>query len=136
MLDSRTIQSTLESGSRAGYDGARRTKGSKIQVAVDAPGNPLALNVRPADVQDRDRVAALAEAVLEATGDSVEPAIVDQGETGPVAEIAEADEGIDLMVVRLAEASRWFVLLPRRRVVERPLAGRCDFAAWREATSG
>jgi transposase len=116
---SRTLQSTPESGGRAGYDGAKRKKGSKVHAAVDTLGHLLALHVTPADQQDRDRVAALAEAVQEVTGDSVELAYVDQGYTGPDAEIAAADEGIDLEVVKLPEARRGFVLLPRRWVVER-----------------
>lgn len=119
VFDSRTLQSTPESGGRAGYDGARRKKGSKVHAAVDTLGHLLALHVTPADVQDRDRVAALAEAVQQATGDSVELAYVDQGYTGAEAELAAADEGIDLEVVKLPEAKRGFVLLPRRWVVER-----------------
>ena len=70
-------------------------------------------------MKDRDRAAALAEAVQEATGDSVELAYVDQDYTGPDTEIAAADEGIDLEVVKLPEAKRGFVRLPRRWVVER-----------------
>lgn len=35
ILDSRTLQSTPESGARAGYDGAKRRKGSKVHMAVD-----------------------------------------------------------------------------------------------------
>ena len=30
ILDSRTLQSTRESGARAGYDGAKRRNGSKV----------------------------------------------------------------------------------------------------------
>src|SRR5262245_48727300 len=119
VFDSRTVRSTPESGHRAGYDGHKRTKGSKVHAAVDTLGHLLALHVTPADVQDRERVAALAEAVQEATGDSVDLAYVDQGYTGPDAEIAAADEGIILEVVKLPEAKRGFVLLPRRWVVER-----------------
>jgi transposase len=119
IFDSRTLQSTPESGGRAGYEGAKRKKGSKVHAAVDTLGHLLALHVTPADQQDRDRVAALAEAVQEVTGDSVELAYVDQGYTGPDAEIAAADEGIELEVVKLPEAKRGFVLLPRRWVVER-----------------
>ncbi len=78
------------------------------------------MHATPADVRDRDRVAALAEAVQGATGDSVELAYADQGDTGPDAEVAAADQGIDLEVVKLPEAKRGFVLLPRRWVVERP----------------
>ena len=39
ILDSRTRKSTLESGNRAGYDGAKRKKGSKVHIAVDALGH-------------------------------------------------------------------------------------------------
>jgi transposase len=119
IFDSRTLQSTPESGGRAGYDGHKRKKGSKVHAAVDTLGNLLALHATPADQQDRDRVAALAEAVQEVTGDSVELAYVDQGYTGPDAEVAAADAGIELEVVKLPEAKRGFVLLPRRWVVER-----------------
>jgi transposase len=42
IFDSRTLQSTPESGHRAGYDGAKRRKGSKIHAAVDTLGNLLA----------------------------------------------------------------------------------------------
>ena len=35
IFDSRTLQSTVESGARAGYDGAKRRKGNKVHLAVD-----------------------------------------------------------------------------------------------------
>ena len=44
ILDGRTLQSTPESGSRAGYDGAKKKRGSKVHIAVDTLGNLLALN--------------------------------------------------------------------------------------------
>jgi transposase len=122
ILDSRTLRSTPESGARAGYDGHKRKKGSKIHAAVDTLGHLLALHVTPANEQDRSQVAELAEAVQEATGESVELAYVDQGYTG--AETAEAAqrEGIQLEVVKHTEAKRGFILLPRRWVVERSFA--------------
>jgi transposase len=119
IFDSRTMQSTPESGARAGYDGYKRKKGSKIHMAVDTLGHLLALHVTPANEQDRDQVGTLAKAVQEATGESVELAFVDQGYTGEAAEGAAADEGIHLEVVKLPDAKRGFVLLPRRWVVER-----------------
>jgi transposase len=79
LFDSRTLQSTPESGHRAGYDGAKRRKGSKIHAAVDTLGNLLALHVTPADEQDRAQVGELAQAVQEVTGGTVELADVDQG---------------------------------------------------------
>lgn len=122
MLDSRTLRSTPESGSRAGWDGHKRTRGSKLHLAVDTLGHLLALRVTPANADDRAAVAALAEAVQEATGENVDLAYVDQGYTGErAAEAAEA-HGIRLEVVKLPEAKRGFVLLPRRWVVERSFA--------------
>ena len=43
VLDGRTMQSTPESGERAGYDGYKRRNGSKVHIAVDTLGNLLAL---------------------------------------------------------------------------------------------
>jgi len=119
ILDSRTLQSTPESGGRAGYDGAKRRKGSKVHLAVDTLGQFLALHVTPANAQDCAQVAALAEAVQDATGEHVELAYVDAGYTGDRPAQAAADKGITLEVVTLADAKRGFVLLPRRWVVER-----------------
>jgi transposase len=119
IFDGRTVQSTPESGSRAGYDGYKRRKGSKVHMAVDTLGHLLALHVTPANEQERDQVAILAEAVQEATGESVELGYVDQGYTGEEAAAAATAHGIRLEVVKLAEAKKGFVLLPKRWVVER-----------------
>ena len=122
VMDGRTLQSSPESGGRAGYDGYKRKKGSKVHVAVDTLGNLLAVTVTPANEQERAQVGELAAQVQAATGQSVELAYVDQGYTGqPAAEAATA-HGIQLEVVKLASAKRGFVLLPRRWVVERSFA--------------
>jgi transposase len=98
-IDSRTLQSTPESGARAGYDGAKRRKGSKVHIAVDTLGHLLALSVTPAD----------------------------QGYTGPTAAEAAQSHGIRLEVVKHPMAKRGFVLLPRRWVVERSFAWAARF---------
>src|SRR5215469_2773184 len=100
ILDGRTLQSTPESGGRAGYDGAKKRKGSKVHIAVDTLGHLLALVVTPANEQDRAQVAELSEAVQDVTGETVALAFVDQGYTGdrPAAD-AEA-HGIRLEVVK------------------------------------
>ena len=126
ILDSRTMQSSHESGARAGYDGAKRKKGSKVHVAVDTLGHLLALHVTPANEQDRAQVEELARQVQEATGDNVQIAYVDAGYTGEAASEAAGSEaagseaagqeGIRLEVVKLPDAKRGFVLLPRRWV--------------------
>lgn len=119
ILDSRTLQSTPESGARAGWDGAKRRKGSKVHIAVDTLGQLLAIHVTPANQQDRAQVAELAAAVQEATGQTVTLAYVDQGYTGNSPQQAAAEQGIELAVVKLPDVKRGFVLLPRRWVVER-----------------
>lgn len=122
ILDSRALRSTPESGSRGGYDGAKRKKGSKVHAAVDTLGYLLALHVSPANEQEREHVGRLAQAVQEATGESVELAYADQGYTGErPAEEAQA-RGISLEVVKHPQTKRGFVLLPRRWVVERSFA--------------
>ncbi len=129
ILDSRTLQSTPESGHRAGWDGAKRKQGSKLHAAVDTLGHLLAAHVTPADAQDRAQIDRLAAAVQQATGESVAIAYVDQGYTGEEPATAAARHGIRLIVVKHPEAKRGFVLLPRRWVVERsphpePVEGR------------
>jgi transposase len=89
---------------------------------VDTLGYLLALHVTPANKQERAQVQILAEKVQEVTGNSVEIAYVDQGYTGENAEQAAKQAGIELMVVKLPEAKKGFVLLPRRWVVERSFA--------------
>ncbi len=122
VLDSRTLRSTPESGARAGYDGAKRKKGSKLHLAVDTLGHLLAAHVTPATADDRAEVGQLAQAVQVATGESVDLAYVDQGYTGERAAAAAREHGIELAVVKLPEAKRGFVLLPRRWVAERTFA--------------
>jgi transposase len=127
ILDSRTLQSSPESGSRAGYDGAKRKHGSKVHLAVDTLGHLLALLVTPANEQDRAQVKSLAAQIQEATGQAVELAYVDQGYTGEQAAQDAAAHGIQLEVVKLPQAKHGFVLLPRRWVVERSFAWAARF---------
>jgi len=127
IFDGRTIQSTPESGERAGYDEYKRKKGSKIHIAVDTLGLLLAAHVTPANEQERVQVKELAEAVQEVTHDSVEVAFVDQGYTGDDPKNNAKEAGIELIVVKLPEGRKGFVLLPRRWVVERSFAWTARF---------
>jgi transposase len=119
IFDSRTLQSSPESGERAAYDGAKRRKGSKIHMAVDTLGNLLALHVTPANEQDRAQVSMMARQVQEVTEQHVQVAFVDQGYTGDKPAQAAVEQGIQLIVVKLPDVKKGFVLLPRRWVVER-----------------
>jgi transposase len=122
IFDSRTLQSSPESGHRAVYDGAKRRKGSKVHLAVDTLGHLLALHVTPANEQDRAQVGQLAAAVQEVTGGTVKLAFVDQGYTGDEPAQVAKEQGMRLEVIKLPQAKRGFVLLPRRWVVERSFA--------------
>lgn len=127
VLDGRTMQSTPESGGRAGYDGYKRRNGSKVHIAVDTLGHLLAVRVTAASEQERAQVFELAEEVQQATGQSVRVAFADQGYTGNQPAADAANHGIQLVVVKPAEAKaegakRGFVLLPKRWVVERTYA--------------
>ncbi len=126
MMDSRTLRSTPESGNRAGFDGHKRKKGSKVHAAVDTLGHLLALTVTPANEQDRAQV------------DNVSSSTSGHGWTSrgcfcrsrlygsrPAADAAQA--GIQLEVVKHHEAKHGFVLLPRRWVVERSFAWAARF---------
>ncbi|PVX75236.1 DDE family transposase [Paraburkholderia unamae] len=55
-------------------------------------------------------------------------AFADQGYTGDTAAHAARDEGMALQVIKLPEAKKGFVLLPRRWVVERSFG-------WRETNA-
>jgi len=127
IFDSQTLQSTPESGARAGYDGAKRKRGSKIHIAVDTLGHLLALQATPANDQDRAQVARLATAVQEATAQHVQLAYVDQGYTGEEPAAAAAAQGVELVVVKHPAGTHGFVLLPRRWVVERAFAWKTRF---------
>ena len=88
-------------------------------MAVYPLGQLIAMTVTFADEQERAQVKALRNAVQEATGETVKLTWADQGYTGEQArQDAQASE-IDLQVVKLPEARKGFVLLPRRWVVER-----------------
>jgi len=119
ILDGRTLQSTCESGPRAGYDGYKRKRGSKVHIAVDTLGYLLAVHITPANEQERAQAGELARRVQTVTGQTVKVAFADQGYTGEDPAQAAREEGIDLQIIKLPQAKKGFVLLPRRWVVER-----------------
>ena len=94
------------------WSAQKRQQGTKVQLAVDTLGQFLALHVTGANPPDRDHVSELAEAVQEATGQTVTLAFVDQGYTGAAPRQAAAAQGIELPDVTLPAAKREFVLLP------------------------
>lgn len=102
--------------------GSKKKKGSKLHMVVDTLGHLLTLKVTPASEQERAQVGALAAEVQALTRGEVELAFVDHGYTGEEPAQAAAAQGIVLEVIKLSEAKKGFVLLPRRWVVERSFA--------------
>src|SRR4029077_15587301 len=107
----------------------RRAEPARVTTAISAKrvprfmprsilGHLLALKVTGANEKEPAQVADLVEEVQQATGESVEVAFVDQGYTGEEPAEQAAKRGIRLIVVKLEEAKKGFVLLPRRWVVE------------------
>jgi transposase len=82
IVDSRTLPSMPEREGSAGDDGHNQRNGATVHLAVDTLGQLLAGVVTPANDHDRAQVAALTHRVLEVTGDTVEVAVVDQGDIG------------------------------------------------------
>ena len=122
MLDARTVQGSIESGARSGYDGHKKRKGAKVHLAVDTVGHLLAAHVSAANENERAHVEELLASVQAATGESVEVAYVDCGYNGEEVAAVAQKQGVRLEVVSLPEAKQGFVLLPRRWVVERAFA--------------
>jgi transposase len=127
ILDARVLQSSPESGARAGYSGHKRRKGSKVHAAVDTLGHLLALVVTAANEDERTQVQTLTQQVQDVTGQRVEVAFVDQGYTGEEVAATAAERGIHLVVVKLEQAKHGFVLLPKRWVIERSFAWTARF---------
>lgn len=116
------MQSTPARGERAGDDGHNWRKGATVHLAVAMLGHVLAVIVTPANDHDRAQVAVLAHRMQEVTGDAVDIAFVDQGDTGARPAAETAAHGSRLEVVTLSTATRGVVVLPQRWVVERSFA--------------
>ena len=136
ILDSRTLQSTPESDARAGFDGAKKRKGSKVHAAVDTLGHLLALKVTAADEQDRAQVGDLAQALQAATGENVELAYVDQGYTGEKPAAAAQEHGLRLEVVKHHEAKWALSCCPGAGWWSGPSPGPRASGGWPATTSG
>jgi transposase len=80
IADSQSVKTT-EAGGPSGYDAGKKVKGRKRHLAVDTLGLPIACHVTPADVQDRDALPPLLEAVHQKSP-WVEVAFVDGGYSG------------------------------------------------------
>jgi transposase len=118
IVDSRTLRSTVDSGQRAGVDGHKRVRGSKVYAVVDSMGTLLALTVTPANDAERRQLSALAERVQEMTGETAKVVYADAAYSGEETAAVAQEQGMRLIVVQRPEGSHGFVLLPKRWMVE------------------
>ena len=110
IIDSRT----LESGHRAGFDGAKKRKGTQVHVVVDTLSHLLIFTTSPANEQDRSQVEAPCHSAQEITDGMIEVAIPDQRYTNAQTLEGTYKSNVELVVVKHRDASRGFVLLPKR----------------------
>jgi hypothetical protein len=66
ILDSQSVRTASQPGLR-GYDAGKKITGRKRHVLVDTMGNLLAVEITPADVQDRDGARMLMDTLTCAT---------------------------------------------------------------------
>lgn len=119
MVDTRTLRSTPERGARAGWDGHKRTNGSKAHPAMDTRGDPLAVTANSVDGLDREHVGELLEKVRAAPEHQDEVAFADQGYTCPAAAAEAREVAVAVTVIKLPGTKDGFSLLPRCWVIER-----------------
>jgi transposase len=106
-----------------GFDAGKKVKGIKYHVLVDTLGLLLNIAVHAASVQDRDGAALLLNRRARALFPFILAIFADAGYQGARAASAARCSGRwRLRIVRRAEASRGFVVLPKRWIVERTLA--------------
>ena len=93
-----------------------------MHLAVDTLGHCLAVLTSVANEQDRTQVKGLCLEVQQATGVNVKVAYADQGYTGTQTALQTTEAGVERVVVKRPEATKGFILLPKRWVVERSFA--------------
>lgn len=103
-----------------GYDAGKKIKGRKRHLAVDTDGNPLAAQVHPANIQDRDGALPLL-LELQARQGTVRTVFADGAYGGDklAGALKQAHSPITVEVVKKARDGKGFVVIPRRWVVER-----------------
>ncbi|MFJ6568781.1 transposase [Streptomyces sp. NPDC091292] len=104
-----------------GYDGAKKVPGRKRHIVVDCLGLLLAVMVTAANVTDQDTAMTLLERVR-ARYHRVVLVWADRGYSGRLVSRAKQQLGLALEIAKRSDDASGFVVLPRRRLVERTLS--------------
>ena len=101
-----------------GYDAGKKIKGIKRNALVDTEGHALAIEVIPANVQDRDCAAGLIKRALEKYP-RLKKIFADGGYAGPKLASALVGLPVELEIVKRTDKNGGFKILRRRWVIER-----------------
>ncbi len=122
VIDSQSVKAaeTVGKDSRC-YDAAKKINGRKRHIVVDTRGLPLLVMVTPADMTDRD---AAKEVLFRLRLMHPEITIVwaDSAYAGQLVDWSKKYLRLTIKTVSRPKDATGFVVLPRRRVVERTLA--------------
>lgn len=116
IIDSGTMKPSAQGIDAVGYDGGKKVKRRKTHIMTDTMGMLLCAVVHPADVQDRNGVGLVFEGV-EDRFPLLITVYADGRYQGPRAAAACP---VDLVVIKRTDPG--FVVLPKRRTVERTFA--------------
>ena len=122
IVDSQSVRAAANvPRSTSGWDGGKKVGGRKRHLVVDCLGLVLAVAVTAASVQDRDAAMPLLERLRQQYF-SIRLVWADGGYAGRLVEWAAEKLPLTLQIVRRADDTSGFVVLPRRWVVERTLS--------------
>ncbi|WP_369360861.1 transposase [Streptomyces sp. cg2] len=105
----------------SGWDGGKKVGGRKRHLVVDCLGLVLAVLVTAADVQDRDAAVPLLQP-LRSWYFALKLVWKDGGYAGHLVDWATERLQLTLEIVKRSDDTAGFVVLPRRRVVDRTLS--------------
>jgi len=123
IIDSQSVKTADHAGAR-GYDAGKRVLGRKRYLLVDTLGLILLVMVHPANVQDRDGVKLLLEALVGRLG-WLELIWTDIGYAGKLVDWVyrlKRHRKVSLQIVKRSDDAKAFTVLAKRWIVERTFA--------------
>lgn len=118
IIDAQSSKTGPDARDDVGFDGGKNVKGRKLRIAVDILGMILKANLHSAGIQDRDGATLVLDRITNRFP-FIEKVIADGAYAGP---IAQSDSPRSIEIVKRSDASKGFVVLPNRWIVERTFA--------------